>query len=274
MGVWLDKRKGQHYLRDQHVCRDIAEFCGAGPGDVIVEVGAGTGNLSVELAARAGRVLAVELDTTFSEWHDYLMAANPGLRFLYGDFLEHDLVDICGGGAPGAGLIGAGNLPYQVTSEILFRFLESPLPFKRLVFMVQREVAGRLAAGPANRKSGALTYKLSFEWSCRIVLDVPPEAFLPPPKVYSSVVVLEPHGRAFLRGEEHRRRVHRLLDGIFRFRRKTLSNCLAQASLVSGREEGAGVLAAAGIDPKRRPETLTLEEVLALDEALADGGRR
>lgn len=272
MGVWLDKRKGQHYLRDQYVCRDIAELCQAGPGDFVVEVGAGTGNLSVELAARAGRVLAVELDDTFSQWHDYLSAANPGLSFLYGDFLQQDLAALCGGAETGGGLVGAGNLPYQITSEILFRFLESGLPFRRLVFMVQKEVAERLAAGPGRRKAGALTYKLFFEWDCRLAFEVPPEAFLPPPRVYSAVVVLEPHGGHPFEGPDHRRRVHQLLDGIFRFRRKTLLNCLTQASLAPGREEAAAALDAAGLDAMRRPETLSLDEVLALDRSLRAGG--
>lgn len=268
MGVWLDKRKGQHYLKRQDICRDIALLCEAGGDDTIIEIGAGTGNLSVELAARAGRVLSVELDQTFSEWHDFLMAGYPSLKVLYGDFLKVDLEELLGHSSLSGRLIAAGNLPYQVTSEVLFRFVKTTLPFSRMVFMVQREVAERIVVGPANRLSGALTYKLALAWKSRIAFHVEPDAFLPPPKVQSSVIVLEKLEIPNYSNDAHRERIYNLLENLFRYRRKTLSNGLLLTGQVTDRVKGEAILEAAAIEPKRRVETLTLEELLLLESKL------
>lgn len=265
MGVWLDKRKGQHYLRDQSICRDISLLCEAGPEDTIIEIGAGTGNLSIELAARAGLVVSVELDDTFSEWHSFLMASHPSLKVVHGDFLEMDLNDLLAGKNGSGDLIAAGNLPYQVTSEILFRFVKTTLPFNRMVFMVQREVAERIAVGPANRLSGALTYKIALSWDCEIAFHVGAEAFLPPPRVESSVIVLNRKPKPLYRDTSHRERIYTLLENLFRFRRKTLSNGLLMSRTIEGRDQAEEVLRRVDIDPKRRVETLSLEEVIALE---------
>ncbi|MCC5877743.1 MAG: ribosomal RNA small subunit methyltransferase A [Candidatus Sumerlaeia bacterium] len=273
MGVWLDKRKGQHYLRDQSICRDISLLCEAGPDDTIVEIGAGTGNLSIELAVRAGSVISVELDDTFSEWHSFLMAGHPSLKVLYGDFLEKDLEDLVSGAKDGGRLIAAGNLPYQVTSEILFRFVKTSLPFTRMVFMVQREVAERIAIGPANRLSGALTYKIALSWDCEIAFHVEPDAFLPPPRVQSSVIVLERKAEPLYVDIAHRERIYTLLENLFRFRRKTLSNGLLMSGQIQERAAAEEILLKAGIEPKRRVETLTLQEIIDLEACLVERRR-
>lgn len=267
-GKWLTKARSQHFLRRQATCARIAEACGLTRDDLAIEVGAGLGNLTVELAARAGQVLSVELDEEFRDWHDYLRATYPNLEFLYRDFLKVDLHATVRERQPAGQLIGVGNLPYQITSEILFAFLDSGLPFKRLVFMVQKEVAERIAAGPASRASGALTYKIALSYKVREALVVPPEEFLPPPKVWSSVIALERLDTPLVPEGESRRRVYTLLDRIFMYRRKTILNGLLQGGLCVGREAGLSALSEACIDEKRRPESLQLEEVVALAKAL------
>lgn len=265
-GIWLEKKKSQHFLRSQETCARIAALAELSPRHLAVEVGAGLGNLTVELAARAGRVLSVEMDRTFKEWHDYLKASYPSIEFVYTDFLKMNLEEAAA--AWSGPVAGIGNLPYQITSEVLFRFVDSPATFDRLVFMVQKEVAERVAAGPASRASGALTYKIALRYSAEIALMVPAAAFLPPPKVESAVLVLTPLPEPLFANERERGRVYTLLDGIFRFRRKMLLNGLAMAGLVDDKQEAEYVLETARIDSRRRPETLELAEVLALANAI------
>lgn len=272
LGVWLRKGKSQHFLRRQQVCSDIADLLGAGPQDFAVEVGAGLGNLSVELAARAGRVVAVELDRSFDDWHGYLQTQYAGLRLHYADFLDVDLPALVQENAPAGGVFGVGNLPYQITSDILFKFVDAPMRFERLVFMIQKEVADRICAGPAVREAGALTYKIALRYRAHVGMVVPPQDFLPPPKVWSSVLVLEPLAVPLVDDPARRSRVYRVVDRVFQYRRKTLENGLLNGGLARDRATATAALQVAGIDPRRRPETLQLDEVLALEAALFAAG--
>ena len=268
-GIWLEKKKSQHVLRDQGICLQIAELAGLTPQHTVVEVGAGLGNLTVELASQAGRVLAIEMDRSFDDWHTYLRASYPAAEFVPADFLDVDLSALVAEKGLGGPVCGMGNLPYQITSEILFRFVDSPITFESLVFMVQKEVAERLASGPATRASGALTYKVAMRYECEIAFLVGPECFLPPPKVDSAVIVLKPLPTPLFRDIPHRQRVSTTLDRLFMFRRKTLLNGLQQGGLTPDRGSAEAALSACGIDPIRRPETLSLDEVVRLSDALA-----
>lgn len=272
-GIWLDKRKAQHFLRDQEMCSRIADLAGLTPQHLVVEVGSGLGNLSVELAARAGEVRAVELDRSFQEWHQYLAATYRNLRVQYEDFLKVDLEALIADRAAGTPVAGVGNLPYQVTSEILFRFVDAATTFDVLVFMVQREVAERVCAGPATRESGALTYKIALRYRAELALRVPPGAFLPPPKVDSAVMVLRPLAHPLFTDPAHRQRVYTLLDRVFNFRRKTIVNGLLMGGMVQGREAATRVLGQARIDEKLRPEALTLAQVLTLEQVIHEASR-
>ncbi|MEO8377193.1 MAG: 16S rRNA (adenine(1518)-N(6)/adenine(1519)-N(6))-dimethyltransferase RsmA [Candidatus Sumerlaeota bacterium] len=268
-GIWLEKRKSQHFLRDQKICVQIAELARLTPGHTAIEVGAGLGNLTVELAARAGKVIAVEMDREFSDWHSYLEAKWPNLKFVAADFLRMDLTTLLSDSA-GTKLCGIGNLPYQITSEVLFRFVDAPMTFDSLVFMIQKEVAERIASGAGNRAAGALTYKIALRYTASIELIVGPEFFVPPPKVTSAVIVLKPLTQPLYHDDAHRLRIYATLDKLFMFRRKTLLNGLRESALAPGRDEALRVLASCSIDEKRRPETLSLQEVISLTDALAN----
>ncbi len=256
LGVRLQRSKGQHYLRDREVCRRIAELTALAEPHAALEVGAGIGNLTVELARTAHAVTAVELEERFSEWHEYLAAAYGPIRFLYGDFLARPWEELTEGAEEGLPWVGVGNLPYQLTSSILFRFLEAPVPFRRLVFMVQREVADRICSEPGERRAGALTYKIALQYEARREFTVPPEAFLPPPKVHSAVIVLDPLPSPAYGSPEERAALHRFVERVFQYRRKTLGNAMAMGKLTTDRAAAEEVLARCGVDPKRRPETL------------------
>lgn len=269
LGIRPDKHKAQHFLHRQERCAEIADAAALTKRHTVVEVGAGLGNLSVELAARAGRTLSVEMDTEFADWHHTLEALHPGLHFVHADFLEIDLDDLLADALrERAPLAAAGNLPYQITSGILFKFVDAPMTFDSITVMIQTEVAERIAAGTGTRDAGALTYKIAMRYRSEVVLHLPPGEFLPPPKVNSAVLRLTPLPAPLFRDTAHRTRVYRTLDGVFRYRRKTLLNGLQEGALVSDKETAARVLAAANIDARRRPETLSLEEFLALEAAL------
>ncbi len=269
LGIRLEKRRSQHFLREQQRCADIAALAGLTRDHTVVEVGAGLGNLTVELSARAGRVIAIEMDDSFAEWHDYVALHYPPIEFVYTDVLEWPLDgELATVEGP---VVGVGNLPYQVTSEVLFQFVDARRTFERLVFMVQKEVAERIAAGAGKRSAGALTYKVAMRYVATIALEIGAGEFLPPPKVESAVLVLEPRPAPLYSSEAERRAVYTLLDGLFTYRRKTLANGLLLSGRARGREEAERVLARAGVDGGRRPETLQLDEVLALARALEAG---
>ncbi len=268
LGIRLDKRRSQHFLRDQGICAAIADLAELTPEHTAIEVGTGLGNLTVELAKRAGTVLSIEVDTSFQEWHKYLDTAYGPIDFINEDFTKLKLEELVAERGKGGPVVGVGNLPYQITSEILFRFVDSPIAFDSCVFMIQREVAERIAAGAGVRASGALTYKIALKYRAEIAMEIGPEEFIPPPRVHSSVLVLKPLPKPLVKDDAHRKRVYKMLDSVFRFRRKTLLNSLQMGQMVQSRDESASLLSRAEIDEKRRPENLTIDEFLRLDELL------
>ncbi len=272
LGIRLAKGRSQHFLRRQEISAAIAGLCGLTPAHEVLEVGTGLGNLTTELARRAGRVVTVEADESFKEWHQTLLGAFSNLEIQYGDFLRVPTDSLLSQDWKGP-RVAAGNLPYHITGPILFRLVSEAKTWERIVLMVQWEVADRLAAGPATRRSGALTYKIALEYSCRIALKIPAGEFIPPPKVQSAVVVLEPLAEPLVRDLEHRGQTHRVLTGIFLHRRRTLANALALGALDVSKADAEKVLRIAGIDSARRPETLTLPEVLRLTDAVIEIAR-
>lgn len=272
LGIRLAKYKSQHFLHNHAQAVRIAELCEMTPRHRSVEIGAGLGNLSVELARRAGAVVSVEMDEHFRQWHATLAEHFPNLQFHYGDFLKTNLEQIVPA-QPRGPLVAVGNLPYQITAPILFKLLNSKITWERIVVMVQLEVAERIAAGPRERRSSALTYKLAFEYESRIAMKLGPREFLPPPRVQSAVVVLRPRKDSLVRDAEHKRRLHELVGGVFQHRRRTLGNAMQLGRITASRREADAAILRAGLDPQQRPETLSLEDYLGLDDALREMGK-
>ncbi len=271
LGVRLSRHKSQHFLRDHAWCERIAESCELTAGHVVVEVGTGLGNLSVELAKRAGEVHSVELDDAFDGWHRELTAQFPNLRVHRQDFLKTDLAAILP--ETGRPLVACGNLPYQITAPILFKLIASPLRWERIVVMVQREVAERMATGPGTRRASALTYKIALEYDVRIAHNLGAREFFPPPRVDSAVVVLTPLASPLIDSPERKKRVCDVVSGVFQHRRRTIANGLVLGGIVASRETGEAALAKAGIDPQVRPEKLGIPEFIRLADSLdGDGG--
>lgn len=262
------KRFGQHYLEAAWADK-LVEALGPRPTDTFLEIGPGPGALTLRLAPRVARLVAVEVDRDLAA---ALAPQLPGsVEIVQADILSFDLAAFPAGGP----LRVAGNLPYNISSPILFRLLDAARarraskpdePLVDATLMLQREVADRLTAAPGTPDYGVLSIAVQLEADVRRLLALPPGAFRPPPRVHSAVVGLTFRPpRVPLRDPDV---FERMVRGVFTQRRKTLANALAPFAA----ERGAGArqaLEAAGIDPARRAETLDLAELARLADALA-----
>jgi 16S rRNA (adenine1518-N6/adenine1519-N6)-dimethyltransferase len=258
-GLRAKKSWGQNFLGDEVILDHIARLAVEREGERVVELGAGLGHLTARLVARGARVVAVERDRDMAR----VLRAELGGRaeIVEADAARLELGRIAGGGRVAV----VGNLPYHLTSPILFSLLDQAGAVSRAVLLVQREVAERLAAAPGSRDFGILSVLLQREAEVTIERIVPPGAFLPPPKVESALVraAFRPPADAIADPARFRR----LVKAGFGQRRKTLANALRSARLADDARLDAA-LAAAGIDPSRRGETLRVAEWAALDRAL------
>jgi 16S rRNA (adenine1518-N6/adenine1519-N6)-dimethyltransferase len=253
----------QNFLADADVLSAILAESDAGDRGRVLEIGPGLGLLTGGLLDEGAEVTAVELDSGLAGFlrERFEGAVESGqLRLIEGDALDQDLVRLV---EPPYDVVA--NLPYHITSPILHALLgESPRP-RRLVLMVQREVAERIAAPPG--KMSYLSVFVQYHARVRIAFRVPPEAFEPEPAVESAVIVVEPYDADDRLAVDQEDELWRLVQAAFRERRKMIHNVLSrQLPVDAGRV--AAALAAAGIDPDRRPQTLAVGEWLALNEAL------
>ena len=192
-GVHFSKALGQNFLIEPSVPRRIAEAgCEGSPeGLAVLEIGPGVGCLTVELAERAEHVAAVELDRMLLPVLAETLADRPNAEVVPGDALKLDLAALMREKFPGARCRVCANLPYNVTTPLLAKFIDAGI-FERITVMIQREVALRLTAAPGTADYGAFTVYLTWHCEAERLFDVPPECFMPRPKVTSSVVRLTP----------------------------------------------------------------------------------
>lgn len=243
------KRLGQHFLTDPRILSRIADAVGATAADTVLEIGPGRGALTDLLADRAGRLVAIELDRDLAPRLRERYAARPHVTIVEGDVLAQDLGALAGGP-----YLLAGNVPYNITTPILFHALRPPRPV-RAVYLVQREVAERVAAEPGSEAYGALSVNVQAVAHARLLFRVAAGAFSPPPKVESAVLEIVPRPDPVIApAEETRYRV--LVQGAFGMRRKQLQRVVRALQGV-GPERAAAQVAAAGLDPMARPEVLT-----------------
>lgn len=259
------KELGQHFLTDPNLLRKIVEAAELAPGAVVLEIGPGLGTLTRRLAQVAGRVIAVELDEAMLAVLRVEMAGLSNLELVHGDILDLDPVALVRGPratpeSPSPDYIVVANLPYYITSSAIRHLLEAYPPPRRLVLTVQQEVARRIVAGPG--QMSLLAVGVQFYGRPRVVAKIPAGAFVPPPKVDSAVVRVDtfasspvevPDAQAFFR----------VVRAGFGQKRKQLRNSLA-AGLNLPAPDVAAALARAGIDPRRRAETLSLAEWASL----------
>jgi 16S rRNA (adenine1518-N6/adenine1519-N6)-dimethyltransferase len=251
------KRFGQHFLTDRHYLARIAAAIDPKPGDHLVEIGPGTGLLTDELARRLGHLDVVEIDRDLAQaLRDRYDPARVSVHEA--DALEFDFTRLP------RPLRVAGNLPYNVSTPILFRMAEIADALEDCVFMLQKEVVERMVAEPASPEYGRLSVMLQYRFAMAIALRVPPGAFTPPPKVDSAVVRMKPLDGSRLQARDPQR-FAQVVAASFGQRRKTLRNALRAHA-------GEDAFASAGIDPQRRGETLSVAEFVRLADAVTRAG--
>jgi len=261
------KALGQNFISDPQLISDIVDASGCGEKDTVVEIGPGRGALTQELAGRVRKLYAVELDSDLIPVLRTIFALKPNVEIINEDILTFDFSkvteDLKNENDGYFRIIG--NLPYYITTPIILGLLEQAVPAKTMTFMVQKEVAERIVAGPG-RDFGVLSVSVQYYCDAEYMLDVPAEYFNPRPKVDSAVVRLTPKKERLLQKEDEKL-FFDLVKAAFSQRRKTLSNCLSGFNGID-KESLLGILENCGINPQRRPETLSLEEFAALTRAV------
>jgi 16S rRNA (adenine1518-N6/adenine1519-N6)-dimethyltransferase len=260
------KALGQNFLNDRNVISRIVDAVGISAGDRVMEVGPGRGAMTRLLADTGARVLAVELDRQLVPLLEREFAGCGNVEFLQADILEADLKEILPLRHKGKWKVAA-NLPYNISSQVLIKFLDNRELFSRLVLMLQREVGERLIAPHGCKEYGILTLYCRLHFDIYREFIVKPGSFHPVPKVDSVVLRFEPlpAPRVEVGDEAFFRKVVR---AAFAQRRKTLWNCLRAAALAPDEKSLLELLAGCGIDPGRRGETLSLDEFAALSRGL------
>lgn len=265
--IRLRKNLGQNFLIDGNIVRKIVAASGLQLTDVVVEIGPGAGTLTAALAAAAGQVVAVEVDRGLLPVLAETLAGLKNVTVVHGDAMEMDFDRLVAGitESPAQAYKVVANLPYYITTPLIMRLLRQKFHIADLVLMVQLEVAARLVARPGSKDYGALTVAVQYYCRPEILFRVPRTVFFPQPEVDSAVVRL-------VRRQEPAVAVvdedlfFALVRGAFGQRRKTAANALAGANIVAGwtRPVWEEMLSRVGIDPRRRGETLGLEEFAAL----------
>jgi 16S rRNA (adenine1518-N6/adenine1519-N6)-dimethyltransferase len=255
------RRLGQHFLADPKILSRIADALEATPGDTVLEIGPGPGGLTGALMQRAGRVVAVEKDRELIE---PLRARFPLLEVIEGDALAIDWHRLTG-----ESFLVAGNIPYNITSPLLDKALSPPIP-RRIVFLVQKEVADRITAAPGTPAYGALSVGVQAVSVPTRLFVIPAGAFQPRPKVDSAVLRIEPRADPLITPAE-RDSFRIMVVGLFGFRRKQMLRAMRE---LTGWEasRASSVLRKAGVPDEVRPEVLRPEEFATLLRALVDGG--
>jgi 16S rRNA (adenine1518-N6/adenine1519-N6)-dimethyltransferase len=257
------KRFGQHFLEPAWVDKLIATL-DADPGDTFLEIGPGRGALTRPLAPRVRELIAIEIDRDLAA--ALPAEVPPNVRVVQADFLDVDLATLLENVPQPARVVG--NLPYNVSSPILFKLLHAAGEGTRIrdaTLMLQKEVADRLVASPGTGEYGTLALQTALLADVERVLTLPPGAFRPPPKVTSAVVRLRFHPASADVGTLET--FERLVRGVFLQRRKTLLNALKPVAASMGRS-APELLARAALDGSRRPEELTVAEMARLSKAV------
>ena len=261
-GFHFSKAKGQNFLISRWVPERIAEEAGVDQSAGVLEIGPGIGPLTQQLCLRAGKVCAVELDTRLKPILDMTVGEFANLEILWDDVLKQDVAALVKEKFRGLRPMACANLPYYITSPILTALLEAEC-FDSVTVMVQKEVAQRIAAKPGTADYGAFTVFCQFYAEPELLFDVPAGCFLPQPKVTSAVITLRT--RSTLPWNiESKEIFFRTVRASFAMRRKTLQNGLAAGFPELGKAGAGEILAACGLSPSVRGETLDIAAFAAI----------
>ena len=266
-GFRFSKSMGQNFLIESRVPRDIADACGADGDTSVLEIGPGIGPLTAELARRAGKVVSVELDRRLYPVLAETMAGFDNFTLIPGDVMDLDLPALIAEHFGGLRPILCANLPYNITTPVLTRCVESRC-FESLTVLIQKEVAQRICAAPGTADFGAFSLLMQYYTEPRLLFTVPNTCFLPAPKVTSAVIHC-PVRKAPPVEVVSEAALWRAVRAGFALRRKTLVNSL-RTGYDLPKEQLAGIVTACGLDPNVRGERLSLADYARLANALAE----
>lgn len=264
MNLIPKKRFGQHFLKDRNIIRKIIDGAGVSKEDVVLEIGPGLGDMTVLLAQRIKRVIAVELDRELYSLLAEKFEGDNKVELISADILRFDIRGLFE--KIGERFKVVANLPYNISTPVLFKFLEDRDYISSMTLMFQKEVADRLVALPGTKDYGVLSVFAQLYTAPSLLFNVPPHAFTPPPAVDSAVVRLEVLAEPSVKADNERLML-KVVKAAFGQRRKTLLNALS-SGLKMPKEDVEAALERAGIDSSRRGETLTLSEFCAASNEL------
>ncbi len=268
-GFTFQKRFGQNFLTDEHVLDKIIDASLVDETDGVIEIGPGIGTMTQRLCERAARVVAIEIDKELIPILNDTLSSYDNIRIINADVMKTDLAGLIAGEFSGMKVKVVANLPYYITTPIVMSLLEQRLPIESVTVMVQKEVADRMRAVPGSKDYGALSLAVRYYSDTYIAANVPPNCFMPRPKVGSSVIRLTivKNPKVNLIDEKL---MFELIRAAFNQRRKTLVNAVSNYSGLSySKEDVIRALDALGMDSAVRGEALDLEQFAELSNCLS-----
>lgn len=260
----FQKKFGQNFLIDGRVLEKIMDAADIGAEDFVLEIGPGIGTMTQYLAERARQVMAVEIDRNLIPILSETLSDYDNVEILNADILKIDLRKAVEEKNQGKPIKVVANLPYYITTPIIMELFESEIPVDNITVMVQKEVADRMQAQPGTKDYGALSLAVQFYAEPYIVANVPPNCFMPRPKVGSAVIRLARHQNPPVE-VKNKKLLFQLIRASFNQRRKTLQNGIKNFSGLSfSKEEVADALEQIGVSPTIRGEALSLEQFAEL----------
>ncbi len=263
-GFQFSKSLGQNFLIDENILKKIISGAELTSEDIVVEVGPGVGTLTTALAQHAAKVVAVEIDQSLKPILEETLEGSDNVKVIYGDILKLNLDELISNDLSSQPFKVVANLPYYITTPIIMNFLENQYPYISITVMIQQEVARRMTAKPGSKEYGSLSVAVQFYTQPRLICKVPASVFIPRPNVDSMVITLEKRSKPAV-DVISVPYFFQVVKAVFAQRRKTLLNTLVAAK-ITGLDKAALAekLISLNIDPNRRGETLTLEELASI----------
>lgn len=269
----FQKKFGQNFLIDTHVLDKIIHSAEITKEDMVVEIGPGIGTMTQYLACAAGKVAAIEIDKALIPILEDTLDGYENVQVINDDVLKVDIAKLAEEENGGRPIKVVANLPYYITTPIIMGLFENHVPLKSITVMVQKEVADRMQVGPGTKDYGALSLAVQYYAKPYIVANVPPNCFMPRPKVGSAVIRLERYDEPPVQVEDEKL-MFRIIRASFNQRRKTLANGLKNSpELQFSKEEIEKAIEGIGKSVSVRGEALTLEEFAALSNLLCESER-
>ena len=267
----FQKKFGQNFLIDTHVLDKIIDSAQITEEDHIIEIGPGIGTMTQYLCERAGKVTAIEIDKALIPILEDTLKEYDNVKVINNDVLKMDLNAYVNEENAGKPVKVVANLPYYITTPIIMGLLENHVPIKSITIMVQKEVADRMQVGPGTKDYGAISLAVQYYAKPYIVANVPPNCFMPRPKVGSAVICLDVYNQPAVRVNDEKQ-MFKLIRAAFNQRRKTLVNSISNYSELSfSKEDVKAALDAMELSDTIRGEALTLQQFAMLSDILKHG---